>query len=58
MLEGMRGIYFIDPEDQDYKRNRQKCEDKIGEAHGTSHAVQENGSQWHHESVCKAGQCI
>ena len=36
----LRGIYLIDPDDQDYKDTLKKCEEKIGMTHGSSHAAQ------------------
>ena len=40
----LRGIYFIDPDDQDYKETLKKCEEKIGKTCGSSHAVQKESS--------------
>ena len=37
--------------------NSQKSEEKTGKTYGASHAVQEESTQ-HHESGCKAEQCI
>ena len=41
----LRGIYFIDPDDQDYKSNSQKCKERIGKTHGSDHAVQKESSK-------------
>ena len=35
-----------------------KCEEKIGKTFGSSHAVQKESSDQHHEGGCEAGSCI
>ena len=58
MLDRLRWIYFIDPEDQDYKENSlNKKEEKIGKNYGSRHAVQKESSDQQHESGC-GGNCI
>ena len=37
----LRGIYFIDPEDKEFKETIQKCKKKIGNTNGSSHALQD-----------------
>ena len=54
----LRWIYFIDLDDQGYKETHKKCEDNIGKTHGTSFTLQEDDSHEHHESGCKASNCI
>ena len=54
----LRGIYFIDPDDQDSKETLKKCEKKTGKTYGTRHALQKKSHKWHHESVCTIGDCI
>ena len=39
------------------QRNFQKCEEKIGKTYGSSHAVQKESSDWHHEGG-RGGNCI
>ena len=51
----LRGIYFIDPDDQDDKEILKKREEKTGKTYGSSHDVQKDGSYFHHEGGCKAG---
>ena len=51
----LRGIYFIDPEDQDCKEN--SLHKKIGKNYGSRHAVQKESSDQQHESGC-GGNCI
>ena len=38
----LRGIYFTDPDDEEYKANSQKREEKHGKTYGASHAVQKD----------------
>ena len=52
-----RAIHFVDPDDEEKKRNSHKCEEKTGETYGASHALYKN-SNWYHESVCDVGECI
>ena len=40
MLDGMRGIYFIDPEDEEYKKTIKNAMRKLGSAYGRGNAVQ------------------
>ena len=40
----LRGIYFIDPDDEEYKNPFKKCEEKVGNACGRGHAVQKGDS--------------
>ena len=54
----LRGIYFVDPDDEDYKEILKKCEEKFGKTYGTSNAVQDDFSYQQHEGGCKAGNCI
>ena len=49
----LRGIYFIDPDDREYSQKRKK---KTGKSHGTSHAMQKDGSSQYHESDAKQWQ--
>ena len=35
----MRGIYFNDPEDEEFKETIKKCEEKVGSADGSGNAV-------------------
>ena len=54
----LRGIYFIAPDDQAYKETlNQQCEEKIGKTFGSSHAVQKESLDKHHQGGCKAGNC-
>ena len=53
----MRGVYFIDPDDEEYKRNSQEVRGrKLERSYGSSHGVQKTIE--HHESGCEAGNCI
>ena len=36
----LKGTYFIDPDDQDYKETHQKARRKIGKTYGASYALQ------------------
>ena len=49
----LRGIFFVGPDDQDYKDT-----EKIGKTYGSDRAVQKESSNLHHEGRCKAGICI
>ena len=35
----LRGIYFIDPEDKEFKKNHQECSQEIGNADGSCYAL-------------------
>ena len=37
----LRGIYFIDPEDKEFKEIIKNCREKIGNTHGSSYALQD-----------------
>ena len=37
----IRGIYFIDPEDKEFKRNHQECSKENGKTNGSRHALQD-----------------
>ena len=36
----LRGIYFIDPDDEKFEVTFSKCEEEVGSAYGRHHAVQ------------------
>ena len=40
MLDRLRGVYFIDPDDEECKETLKHCEEKIGKAYGRGHVVQ------------------
>ena len=40
------------------KKLSKKREEKIGKTYGSSHAVQKESSDKHHEGGCEAGNCI
>ena len=40
----LRGIYSIDPDDEEYKETLLKREEEIGKTYGSSHAVQKQSS--------------
>ena len=54
----LRGIYFINPDDQDYKETLKYARRKIGKTYSSSHAVQKKSSDWQHESGCGASQKV
>ena len=54
----VRGIFSIDPDDQDYTETLKNARRNFGQTHGTSYTLQEDGSYQHHESGCKAGNFI
>ena len=37
----LRGIFFIDPEDKEFKEDHSECKKKIGNTNGSSHALQD-----------------
>ena len=40
MLEKLKGIYFVDPDDTEFKKHNEKCANEVGSATGIRHAVQ------------------
>ena len=52
----LRGIYFIDPDDEESKEILTSVKRKIGKTFGSNHAVHKTTE--HHESGCEAGNCI
>ena len=41
----IRGIYFIDPEDKEFKRDHQECSQEIGNTSGSRYALQDEQEQ-------------
>ena len=53
----LRGIYSVDPRDQDYYETLSKIEKKIGKTCGRSHAVQKVDS-FQHQGTGRGVECI
>ena len=58
IVRSLRGIYFIDLDDQDYQEKLQKMREMLERLVAPSNALQKEGSNWHHEGGCKARNCI
>ena len=54
----LRGIYFVDLDDQDNKETLKHGRRNFEKTCGTSFALQKESSKEHHESDCRAWSCI